>query len=94
MLSELLSAAILLILVIDPFGNVPLVVSALQAWVEQGRAPQSFVSTKYVNDDPASGVQFERPVCVYPDVPRYKGHGDRRFASSFACVPGPRLTSH
>ena len=31
MLSELLSAAILLILVIDPFGNVPLVVSALQA---------------------------------------------------------------
>ena len=30
MLSELLSATILLILVIDPFGNVPLVVSALQ----------------------------------------------------------------
>ena len=31
MQSELLSATILLILVIDPFGNVPLVVSALQA---------------------------------------------------------------
>jgi MarC family membrane protein len=31
MQSEFLSAAILLILVIDPFGNVPLVVSALQA---------------------------------------------------------------
>ncbi|MGH8800482.1 MAG: MarC family protein [Casimicrobiaceae bacterium] len=31
MQSELLSAAILLILVLDPFGNVPLVVSALQA---------------------------------------------------------------
>jgi feruloyl esterase len=76
---------------LDPERDV---VSALQAWVEQGRAPESFVSTKYVNDDPASGVQFERPVCVYPDVPRYKGHGDRRFASSFACVPGPRLTSH
>jgi feruloyl esterase len=69
------------------------VISALEAWVEQGRAPASFISTKYVNDDPASGVKFERPVCVYPDVPRYKGHGDRRFASSFACVPGPRLTS-
>src|SRR5436853_4799743 len=31
MRSELLSATILLILVIDPFGNVPLVVSALRA---------------------------------------------------------------
>lgn len=69
------------------------VISALEAWVEQGRAPASFISTKYVNDDPASGVKFERPVCVYPEVPRYKGHGDRRFASSFACVPGPRLAS-
>ena len=30
MTAELFSATILLILVIDPFGNVPLVVSALQ----------------------------------------------------------------
>ncbi|MGH8713669.1 MAG: MarC family protein [Casimicrobiaceae bacterium] len=38
MQSELLSAAILLILVIDPFGNVPLVVSALQATPPARRA--------------------------------------------------------
>jgi len=67
------------------------VISALEAWVEQGKAPESFISTKYVADDPKQGVQFERPVCVYPEAPRYKGHGDRRFASSFTCVPGPRL---
>jgi MarC family membrane protein len=36
--SELLSAAILLILVIDPFGNVPLVVSALSATPAERRA--------------------------------------------------------
>lgn len=36
--SELLSAAILLILVIDPFGNVPLVVSVLQATPPERRA--------------------------------------------------------
>ncbi|MGH8780276.1 tannase/feruloyl esterase family alpha/beta hydrolase [Paraburkholderia sp.] len=66
------------------------VVSALQSWVEQGVAPQSFVSTKYVNDTPASGVAFERPVCVYPAYPQYNGTGDRRSASSFQCVTGPR----
>jgi feruloyl esterase len=62
------------------------VVSALEAWVEHGRAPESFVATKYLDDKPASGVQFERPVCVYPQVPRYDGQGDRRIASSFSCA--------
>lgn len=38
MKSELLSAAILLILVIDPFGNVPLVVSALRSTSAARRA--------------------------------------------------------
>jgi len=38
MQSELLSATILLILVIDPFGNVPLVVSALSAMPKPRRA--------------------------------------------------------
>lgn len=75
---------------VDPDRDV---ISALQAWVERGRAPASFISTKYVNDDPKAGVQFERPVCVYPEVLRYKGHGDRRFASSFECVPGRRMTA-
>lgn len=36
--AELLSAAILLLLVIDPFGNVPLVVSALQSTPRERRA--------------------------------------------------------
>ncbi|HKW81506.1 MAG TPA: MarC family protein [Casimicrobiaceae bacterium] len=38
MQSELLSAAILLLLVLDPFGNVPLVVAALQATPPARRA--------------------------------------------------------
>ena len=29
---------------------------ALEAWVEQGRAPQRLVAAKYVNDDPAQGI--------------------------------------
>jgi feruloyl esterase len=62
------------------------VVSALQAWVEHGKAPTRFISTKYVGDKPNNGVKFERPVCVYPMESRYNGSGDRRLASSFSCV--------
>jgi feruloyl esterase len=67
------------------------VVSALEAWVEQGDAPQSFIATRYVDDKPASGVQFERPVCVYPHVPTDDRHGERKVAASFRCAaPGTR----
>jgi feruloyl esterase len=67
------------------------VVSALEAWVEHGQAPKSFIATKYVDDKPASGVAFERPVCVYPQALRYNGQGDRTLASSYRCVTMPRL---
>jgi feruloyl esterase len=62
------------------------VVSALQGWVEDGKAPAEFVSTKYVDDKPAAGVRFERRLCVYPEVAGYDGRGDRRVAGSFRCV--------
>jgi len=62
------------------------VVSALEAWVEHGKAPPYFISTKYVGDKPNAGVKFERPVCVYPMEPRYNGSGNRNLASSFSCV--------
>jgi feruloyl esterase len=68
------------------------VVSALQAWVEHDKAPSSFIATKYIGDKKETGVQFERPVCVYPTVPTYDGHGDRNAASSFRCEPAARLT--
>jgi feruloyl esterase len=67
------------------------VVSALEAWVEHGQAPKSFTATKYVDDQPASGVAFERPVCVYPQALRYNGQGDRTLAENYRCVTMPRL---
>ena len=66
------------------------VVSALQGWVEDGKAPAEFVSTKYVDDKPAAGVRFERRLCVYPEVAGYDGRGDRRVAGSFRCVAAGR----
>jgi feruloyl esterase len=81
----------------NPFGNPSTakdaehdVISALEAWVEGGVAPDVIVGAKYNNDDPAQGVKLTRPLCVYPGVPKYKGSGSTSDAASFTCVDGPR----
>jgi feruloyl esterase len=62
---------------------------ALQRWVEGGIAPERFVATKYVQDDPAKGVQMTRPLCAYPKIARYKGSGSTNDESSFSCETSP-----
>ena len=59
---------------------------ALRQWVEQGVAPTRIIGTKYVNDTPASGVAFTRPMCPYPQQARYRGAGATTDATTFACV--------
>jgi feruloyl esterase len=60
-------------------------VRALERWVEDGIAPDRIIATHYVNNAPAQGVQFQRPLCPYPQRAEYVG-GDPNEASSFACV--------
>ena len=58
--------------------------TAIQDWVERGIAPNNLVSYKL---DPVSQeVVLSRPLCLYPDYPRYKGLGDTAAADSFDCV--------
>lgn len=59
--------------------------SALDNWVVNRDAPEEIVATKYVNDDPTQGLAFQRPLCVFPKVSKYKG-GSTTAASSFKCV--------
>ena len=59
--------------------------SALDNWVVNRAAPDEIVATKYVNDNPTQGVAFQRPLCVFPKVSKYKG-GSTTAASSFRCV--------
>jgi carboxylesterase type B len=55
--------------------------TTLEQWAEQGRAPHKQVVTDTV------GVPGRtRPLCDYPEWPRYKGHGDVNAASSFVCT--------
>ncbi|MDH6565624.1 hypothetical protein M2160_000645 [Streptomyces sp. SAI-117] len=60
--------------------------AALTAWVEHGKAPRTLPAT-LVNDQ---GQNVSRDLCSYPQVSRYKGHGDPAVASSFTCVSPPR----
>ena len=55
---------------------------ALEAWVEDGRAPGELLATD-ANQETRGRT---RPVCHYPGWPLYKGSGDINSASSFGCV--------
>jgi feruloyl esterase len=57
--------------------------SALDAWVEQGRAPEGLVITDGTNS-PTRGRT--RPLCAAPSWPQYRGAGPVNEAASFRCV--------
>ncbi|HLX30163.1 MAG TPA: tannase/feruloyl esterase family alpha/beta hydrolase [Casimicrobiaceae bacterium] len=62
-------------------------VKALEGWVEQGYAPDKIIATHYVNNVTAQGVQFQRPLCPYPQRAEYLGNKrDPNDADSFQCV--------
>jgi feruloyl esterase len=75
----------------QPFPPAPLdpkddALGALMAWVEHGDGPTRITATKYVNDTPADGIAFQRPLCQYPLHAAYRG-GNPTKAASFACAP-------
>jgi hypothetical protein len=67
----------------DPAEDI---LSALDRWVEHREAPDKIIATKYVNDDPTRGIAFQRPLCTFPKISRYKGMNDTTVASNFECV--------
>jgi feruloyl esterase len=64
---------------------------ALQDWVEKGVAPNDLIATHFAEGSgPTGKVGFQRPICVYPKVPRYRS-GDKTRATSFRCTaPGQK----
>lgn len=55
--------------------------TALEQWVEQGKAPSGQVTT-----DTAGVPGRTRPLCDYPEWVKYNGSGDVNLAASFTCV--------
>ena len=55
---------------------------ALEAWVEKGEAPGELVAS----DANEASAGRTRPVCRYPNWPRYRGSGSVDEARNFSCV--------
>jgi feruloyl esterase len=72
-----------------PGPNTFDMLSALESWVEKGRAPERVLASHST-----SGVQDRtRPLCVYPKVAVYTGRGSTDDAANFACqAPMPTRT--
>ncbi|KAJ8092145.1 hypothetical protein PM082_023969 [Marasmius tenuissimus] len=66
----------------DPERNV---LTAMVAWVEQGRAPETIEGVKYVDDDVEKGVAFSRRHCMWPLRNVYDGEGDPSHPDSWSC---------
>jgi feruloyl esterase len=52
--------------------------TAMEQWVEQGKAPASMIATK-------ANSPISRPLCAYPLIAKYNGTGDANAAASFSC---------
>jgi feruloyl esterase len=65
------------------------IVAALERWVEQGVAPERLIGRGVTVGSP--GKPLSRPVCPYPRIARYQGHGEPTDAASFSCeMPAAR----
>ncbi len=58
--------------------------SALEAWVEHGKAPAAIVA----NTKPDAAAPHHLKLCPYPQQGRYDGKGDVMDAASWGCVAG------
>jgi feruloyl esterase len=56
--------------------------TALEDWVEKGKAPNRVVAT---HRTAAGVVDRTRPLCVYPRVAVYSGSGSTDDAANFKC---------
>lgn len=61
--------------------------AALDNWATHGTAPSTLLAEKR---DPAGAVSFARPLCQYPQYPRYTGPANdldaSRLASNYVCT--------
>ena len=56
--------------------------AVLERWVEHKKAPEEIVATHLMGGK----VDRTRPLCPYPQVAKYNGHGSTDDAANFACA--------
>jgi feruloyl esterase len=61
-------------------------ISALEQWVEKGKAPDRIVAAHFPPDTGSAKPDRTRPLCPYPQIAKYKGSGSTDDASNFVCT--------
>jgi hypothetical protein len=67
----------------QPVGQL----EALVRWVEQGTAPAWLLAE---SRDKQGKLLRSRPLCAYPNIARYLGHGSTDEAENFVCTAPPK----
>ena len=79
----------------DAFGS-------LEQWVERGKAPDRIIVSHFSNPGRSPDIQISRwssvfgrvdrtrPLCPYPQIAKYIGHGSTDDAANFACREQPK----
>ena len=68
------------------------IVKALDVWVTQKKAPESFIGTHFNENkggDQSKVADRTRPICAFPAQAKYKGSGDINDAANFTCAVPP-----
>ncbi len=75
----------------EPGINAFDTLSALDAWVTHGVAPNALVATDYVDKaNPSAGARRTMPLCPFPVQAHYNGSGDVNAAANWTCPAGDR----
>jgi feruloyl esterase len=68
--------------------------SAMENWVEKGRAPDGLLATLYkptpISADYSKPLGRTMPLCKFPEMARYNGSGDVLDATNWVCRRGDK----
>jgi feruloyl esterase len=72
--------------------------TALERWVEEGKAPNKLIAShtalgfpdNVMSASPPAG-DFSRPLCSWPKVAHWTGRGSKTDATSFVCASKDRI---
>ena len=67
----------------DPEENV---LMAMVQWVEEGKAPDAIIGSRFVNGTAESGIDYKRSHCKYPSRNTLAPNGDPKDPDAWSCV--------
>jgi feruloyl esterase len=71
--------------------NVFDTLSALEDWVEQGKAPDAILARHFTGNSPKQPVDRSMPLCPFPSAATYKGQGDVNDAANWSCSANRKM---